>query len=305
MRVFVTGANGFVGGGVTASLLAAGHEVVGLVRGAGTVPDGVRAVSGSITDAKPDKLAEAMEGCDAIVHLVGIISEDRAKHQTFPQVHVIGTGNVLAAAAIVGAGKSRFVYVSAIGASPASKSEYSRTKARAESLVQTSPLPWTIFRPSIVIGKNAAFLKQMEQLIRKPPGSPFPVPFVPVPGNGQNRFQPVYLGDLSRCVAECLSRPATTNCLFEIGGADEVTFDELILGVERRIGVLKPLLHTPMGAMFAAAAVLESVLPHPPVTTDQLQNLGLDNVCDNSAVKLAFEFAPMGFLDALTRCYGR
>lgn len=304
MRVFVTGATGFVGRGVVSALIGAGHSVIGLVRReTASENSNVRYVTGSITDTAPEVLAEAMQGCDAVIHLVGIIAEVRGENQTFRRVHVDGTRNVLNAVKRANAGGTRFVYVSAIGATPDAPAEYSRTKAEAESLTKSAGLPWTIFRPSIVLGKGAQFLAQMEDLIRKPPLSPFPLPFIPVPGDGQNRFQPVHIGDLSHCITACLSLPETANRLFEIGGAEEVTFNELITAIAARIGVKKPLFHAPMPAMFAAAAVMESVLSRPPITTDQLQNLGRDNVCDNSAIQQAFSLSPVALNTILDSCY--
>ncbi len=164
-------------------------------------------------------------------------------------------------------------------------------------------MPWTIIRPSLVFGPDAAFLKQIESLLRKPPLSPFPLPFVPVPGDGQNRFQPVYRDDLARCIAASLTEPDTENQLYEIGGSDEVTFDELIFRVGRYIGIAKPLLHIPTPMMYLAASVLESVLPFPPITTDQLQNLQRDNVCDNSRVKQGIGLVPLTLTQILDNCY--
>lgn len=304
MRVFVTGATGFVGRGVVAALTGAGHDVVGLVRStASSESNSVSYVVGSITDDPVENLARLLEGCDAVVHLVGIITEVHGSGQTFERVHVTGTANMLAAAQQVIPRVDRFVYISAVGAGSESASEYSRTKAAAEKLVQQSGLPWTIFRPSLVLGSGAQFLKQIEGLLHKPPLSPFPLPFVPVPGDGQNRFQPVYLGDLSRAIVACLEGNVAANRLYEIGGSDEVTFDELIAAVGERIGVRKSMLHVPLPLMFGAAAVLESVLRHAPITTDQLLNLKQDNVCDNSAVKQSFGILPMTLQRILDHCY--
>ena len=304
-RVLVTGASGFVGSGLCRALTNAEYEVVGLVRKPPPeehhIP-GVAYVTGDIRDAS-SLTEEAFAGCGYVVHCVGIITENHGRGQNFEAVHIGGTDHVLRAARRAGIA-GRFVYISAIGADPKASSQYSRTKARAESLVRDSGLPYTIFRPSIIMGPGAEFLHQMEALIRRPPLTPSPLPFVPVPGKGRNRFQPVDLRDLTACVLQSLSDAATAGQTYEIGGADQVTFDELIRGVAARIGkAKKPLLHIPLPLLFAVAPVLEALLPVPPITTDQLLNLQRDNICDNSAIHAAFGMEPRRFEAALDRAY--
>jgi uncharacterized protein YbjT (DUF2867 family) len=304
-RVFVTGASGFIGTHFCRRLTAAGYDVTALVRkppqAGDELPD-VRYVVGDVRDIS-SLTPESFAACDAVLHLVGIITEIRGKGQTFPRIHVDGTRNVLAAAQKGASRPLHVLYLSAQGASLTSPSEYSRTKAAAETLVQESGLPYTIFRPSLVLGKGAEFLKQMEGLIRRPPLTPFPLPFVPVPGNGRNRFQPVYVDDLADAVLASLTNPASRSQILPIGGADIVTFDELLNAIQKHLGTNKPLFHAPMPLMFAAASVLEALLPRAPVTVDQLHNLRVDNVCDNTGIAEILHIQPMAFVEALARCY--
>jgi nucleoside-diphosphate-sugar epimerase len=303
-RVLVTGAAGFIGGHTCRALTAAGYEVVGLVRKPLEDPEAVPGVCYVTGDVRyPSILSpETFAACRYVVHLVGIIAEIRSKGQTFEAVHVDGTRNILAMAKAA-EDLHRFVYLSAQGASPQSRSGYSQTKAHAEQLVRDSGLPYTIFRPSLVIGPGGEFVAQIEGLIRRPPLTPFPVPFVPLPGSGENRFQPVYVEDLTAALVQSLTEPAARDQTFEIGGADVVTFNQLIEAFERHAGVKKPILHAPMSLMLAAASVLEALLPVPPVTVDQLVSLGSDNVCDNEAVKRALTVDPLPFEQTLNRVY--
>lgn len=305
MKVFVTGATGFVGTRLCRALAAAEHEVVGMTRALPPADEAVADVvyvTGDVT--QPASLSpNALAGTDAVIHLVGIIQEVRGRGQTFEAVHVEGTQNLVGAARDAGV-TGRFVYMSALGTDLYAPARYSRTKAQAEQAVKASDIPYTVFRPSIILGLGSEFIRQMEALIHKPPGSPFSPPFVPLPGNGDNKFQPVFIDDLVFCVVRCLSDPATAGQTYEIGGATTVTFNQLIEAIERHLGVKKPLLHLPLPLMFAAAALLEAVVPQPPITVDQLANLRRDNVCDNTVVKAAFQIDPLPFEQILARVYG-
>src|SRR5438309_11549323 len=113
----------------------------------------------------PYCLAQGMAGCDAVIHLVGIIREHPSIGATFERVHTKGTINVLEAAATVGA--RRYVHMSALGTRVGAHSRYQRTKWAAEEAVRASPIPWTIFRPSVIYGRGAGFVSMLECQIER------------------------------------------------------------------------------------------------------------------------------------------
>ena len=308
MTVLVTGASGFVGRHICEGLVKVGHPVRGLVR---QVPvrknrvDGVEYVRGVDVADAVTLTPEMFAGADAILHLVGIIQEVRRKGQTFQRIHVEGTRNVVDEALRSGF-DGRFVYMSAIGSSMSSPSEYSQTKYQAERIVIGSKLPYTIFRPSLVIGADGEFVAQMKDLVLHgglPSKAPFPV--IPVPGSGYNLFQPIWIDDLVDCVVQSLSQGETINQTYEVGGATQLSFNELLKGFARSLGKpKKPLLHAPLPLLYAAATIMEKILAKPPVTRDQLKNLGVDNITTSLAVKEVFGVDPKTFEQMLTSIYG-
>ena len=163
--VFVTGATGFVGRAVVHALRADGLKVRCLVR-RGSERDlkgleAIERVEGDILARQT--LDEGIGGCDAVVHLVGIIREHRGRGITFEQIHVDGTLNVLAAAAA--ANVRRYLHMSALGTSATARSRYHQTKWLAEEAVRASALPWTIFRPSVIYGKGDGFVSMLAQMV--------------------------------------------------------------------------------------------------------------------------------------------
>ena len=258
MRVLVTGATGYIGGYVSRRLLAEGHEVVGLARRAAAQgPAGTRSATGDVSTG--EGLAAAMRGVDAVIHLVGIIAEQRGA--TFENVHVDGTRNVLAAAAA--AGVSRFVHMSAIGAHPQAESGYQRTKGAAEELVRASGLDWTIMRPSLVFGVGDAFFGQtLKQLVTLPP-------VVPVVGTGEYPFRPVWVEDVATAFVRALSQGAAVGRSLDLTGPTEYSLRELLVMIRDLLRPGKPLVNVPLPLMRLGAQLFR-VLPNPPITRDQL-----------------------------------
>jgi NADH dehydrogenase len=293
-EVFVTGATGFVGHALLQRLCAAGHVVRCLVRhGSEGRLRGLGAIARIEGDVLTRRgLEEGMTGCDAVIHLVGIIREHRAANMTFERVHVEGTRNVLEAAKA--AGVQRYLHMSALGTRPAAASRYHRTKWAAEEAVRGSGLGWTIFRPSIVYGRGDGFVTLLASMVRR-------LPVVPVIGSGRQRLQPIAVEQVAAGFAEAIERPVMIKQTYEVGGPEAVTMLELLDSIGRALGrrrVRK--VHVPLGVMKPLARLLHP-LPGFPVTPDQLLMLGEDGVCDPRPFFDAFQLEPVPLATGLER----
>jgi NADH dehydrogenase len=264
--VLVTGGTGFVGRQVVGELLRSGYRVRCLVRSGGEdrLPrdERVVAIAGDVLDEASCR--RAAEGAQAAVHLVGIIRE--VGNQTFEAVHVEGTRHVVAGC--VAAGVSRLIHMCAHGASAASGAAYHRTKAAAEHLVAESPLAWTVFRPSLILGREGEFLQQMVALVR-----PWWRP-VPVLGDGGYVVQPTSVEAVARAMVGALSRPQTAGKIYTLAGPRAMTFDEFLDTLSRcACGRRRMLVHLPWTLVGPLVAVAERVLSRPPITREQLAML--------------------------------
>ena len=276
-RVLITGGTGYVGGNIREALAARPVRLlVRDMRAAGKlVTRDVELVQGDVT--KADSLRGAMDGCDAVIHLVGIIEESGGA--TFDDVIRAGTENAVAEAKQTGVG--RFVQMSAMGAQNNDAFPYMQAKWRAEQAVKAAGIPWTIFRPSVIYGPGDGFINVLANLIRNPL-----IPIIPVVGEGKSTFQPVSVMDVAAAFRKALDEPKTAGETYELGGPETFTYEQLLDAIAQKLGKgRKPKVHLPVG-MMKTVVKLSAPLPRllrPPVTKEQLTMLALDNASANSA----------------------
>lgn len=284
MKIFITGATGFVGSHLRRELLAQGHSLRLLVHGrVGDLAAGEETVPGDVRDLSTFR--DAASGCDAVINLVGIIREFPAKGVTFQALHVEATRNVLAAAQQ--AGIRRYLQMSANGTRPQAVAGYHQTKWAAEELVRGSGLDWTIFRPSLIFGPQDAFVNMLAGYIRN-------FPAVPVIGDGTYQMQPISADDVARCFGLALTKPETIGQVYALCGPDRLSYVELLDTIGRAVGkghVLK--VPQPLGLMKLLVPFMQNFDAFP-LTMDQLTMLVEGNVCDNEWQR-TFGFAPQGF----------
>lgn len=275
--VTLFGGGGFVGRVVAQALFARGWRV----RIAQRHPSTAYAVKmlGSLgstqfisTDiSRAETVAPAVAGADAVVNLVGLLKGD------FEGAHVTGARNVAEAAAA--AGVKALVHISAIGADPESPSAYGRTKAQGESAVRAAFPAATIIRPSLIFGRDDQFTNRFAQMIRM-------MPVVPVIA-GKTRFQPLFVGDVAKAIADAVTDPARhAGRTYELGGPDILSMAEINDWLAKATGRHPTFVPVPDSAA-RLLATLTGWAPGAPITRDQLAMLTRDNVADPALPGLA------------------
>ncbi|EEF60364.1 complex I NDUFA9 subunit family protein [Pedosphaera parvula] len=299
MKVLVTGASGFVGQEVLEKLHAAGHQSRILARHPTSMRTrtqasefGAEVHAGDILDVA--SLARGLKGIDAVIHLVGIISE--LGESTFENIHIRGAENVVDAARI--AGVRRFVHMSAMGTRANASSRYHKTKWAAEEYVRKSGLDYTIFRPSIIYGPKDLFVNLFAKISQLSP-------IMPVMGNGQSKLQPIPVSDVATCFVKALTEPASLGQTYELGGRDVLTLeqviDEILLATNRR----RLKVHIPLSIARSQASLLEFAYPRllgkaPPLNHDQLIMLQEDNIGDSEPANKLFRLQPISFRQGIS-----
>jgi uncharacterized protein YbjT (DUF2867 family) len=303
MKILVTGGTGFVGREVLRQLQAAGHQARILVRDTKSAADRLPQPTcvtefhrGDVTDLR--SLTGAAKGCDAVIHLVGIISEFGPV--TFERLHVEATRNLVATTQADGV--TRFIHMSALGTRPEAPARYHQTKWAAEEIVRTSGLNFTILQPSVIYGREDHFVNLFAQMARR-------MPFVPVMGPGTALLQPVAVECVARCFVRALSETGSIGGTYEVCGPERLSAVALVDAVLAATGRKRFKLHIPMPVARFQALLLEGVVgaflhKPPPLTRDQLRMLQEDNVGDAGPATRLFGLRQVPFEEGI-RAYLR
>jgi NADH dehydrogenase len=292
MRVLVTGGTGVIGAGLLPELIAAGHEVRLLTRHADREarewPRGVEPFSGDITSA--GAIAGAADGCDAVIHVSGIVSES-PPDSTFEKVNVAGTRNVRDEATARGA--PRFVYVSSLGAGQGA-SGYHASKRAAEAEIRDYAGSWAIVRPGGVYGPGDEVMSLLIRMFRT-------LPAMPVVGFGNHQFQPIFFADLGEALTVAAERHDLTGT-FELAGEDMVT-PAGILDRLRALTDRRPLtIPIPEPLAGAATRIAEAAGMPFPIDEAKFRMLVEHNVIDPpwmNALRRVFGVRPTSFDEGL------
>jgi len=290
-RILVTGASGFIGRDLVAYLLERGIGVRALVRAPerllGVGGDRLEIAVGDLRD--PAALGRAVTGTAAVAHLAALKSDE-------PESEAVNVGGARALAeACRRAGITRVVNVSTQSVKIRRQGPYARTKLEAERVLHASGLAVTTLRPSVVYGPDVTgvFARMLHYIVH--------APVVPVMGDGQWRSRPIHVRDVSRAIVACLAHDRTVGAVYDLGGPDEVTFDEIVDAIAREVGVRPRKLHVPVPVALTAARILSRLTPRPPVTVSNVLGSTQPTDCDITTATRDLGFIPLPLAEGLPR----
>ena len=244
MVVFLTGASGFIGSHLAPALVHAGHSLVlGLHRTTSAASHGrVIAVDFS-ADVDPATWRPRLAGIDVVINAVGILREQPP--QTFAALHADAPRALFAAA--VEAGVRQVIQVSALGADDDAVSAYHTTKREADRYLALLPVASAIVQPSLVYGAGGTSARLFDMLAS--------LPWIPVPGDGAQRVQPVHVDDVADAIVALVGRPTPPGTRYPIVGPRPLTLGDFLRRLRTALGFPPGrLLHVPMPIVRAAAA---------------------------------------------------
>ncbi len=247
--LLLTGATGSIGSRLLPLLLASGEDVRCLVReprrlGARRVD--VQIALGDLGEmSDPYLVRQALRGVDAVIHLAATIRDQPPKR--IEELNGLATVRLLRAAER--SGVRRFAFFSALDAHAAQRTRFFRAKWLAEQAVASSPLETTVFAPSIVYDHTDPWITLLRRFSF--------LPVLPVSGQGEAEFQPIWAADVARCVVASLAREARPR--YELAGPETLTYDQMSDLVSRIAGRPRPLVHLPLPLVRAGLLAMRSV----------------------------------------------
>ena len=296
--ILVTGASGYVGSHTIKRLVEAHQPVRALVRNrVWAEAEGrlaglpIEWVEGDVT--QPETLAAAMQDVDTVIHTVAIAIEKGGR--MYEDINYQGTVNVVAAAQT--AGVKRFINVCQLGADSKLPYRFLASKGKAQEAVAASTLAWTALRPSVIWGPEDEFANTFAKLV---PISPLIYPII---GDGQAKFQPIWVEDVVTAIVKSLNDPTTIHQDLEIAGPEVLPIADIERRTLQALGVKRQLIPFPVPLLRFVVGLM-SLLPAPPVTSSLLDLLAVDNTAHANAIQ-RFVAQPRPFTAANAGSYMR
>ena len=315
MKIFVTGAHGFLGRTIVSRLEADGHCTTGLLlpHEDEAAVAASRIVRGDLT--RPETIAGLVDGHDAVVHLAGAVGYG----QTWAICRALnreGTRAVAAEAARAGA--RRFVHMSSVSvygrvhgvrlteSSPSRKigDPYGDTKIDAEGIVQgyadQGDLDVTMIRPTVVYGPgDDRFLPKVVENLRS--GK------LRIIGPGDNRVDLIHVDDVADFVSLVLQKEAAIGKIYNLTNPENPTWREMLAGIAGALGLEPPAKHLPYRAALVIAGVMEAVSKltgRPPrLTRYAVRVIGREYLYDTTRMQEELGFTPrIELMEGIRKC---
>ncbi len=247
--LLLTGATGSVGSRLLPQLLERGDDVRCLVREPrrlGSQRVDVQIALGDLGEmSDPYLVRQALRGVDTVIHLAATI-RDQPPHR-IEELNGLATVRLLRAAER--SGVKRFIFFSALNASVAQRTRFFRAKWLAERAVASSALETTIFAPSIVYDHSDPWITLLRRFSF--------LPVLPVSGDGQARFEPIWADDAARCVVAALERGGRQR--YELAGPETLSYDEMSDLVSQIAGRPRSLVHMPLPLVRSGLIAIRSL----------------------------------------------
>ncbi len=238
-KVLVTGATGYIGARLVPRLLKAGYKVRALsrslekLRGCSWAHEAnLELVACDVHDQ--DQLIEACKGCDSVYYLVHSMN---AQSRDFAESDRRAAENMVKASAL--AGVSRIIYLGGLGEHSHELSKHLKSRAEVADILRKGPVPVTVLRAAMIIGSGSASFEILRYLVER-------LPFMITPRWVRTKSQPIAVRNVLAYLIACLEKKETTGQVYDIGGPEVLTYQQLMdiyaeeAGLQKRLVIPVP-----------------------------------------------------------------
>jgi uncharacterized protein YbjT (DUF2867 family)/uncharacterized membrane protein YphA (DoxX/SURF4 family) len=291
MRILVTGANGFIGSHIVAALRAAGHGVVAAVRDTADAARRLPGIAAIEIDFNRDLdtiyWLPRLDKIDAVVNCAGILQGTR--RQSIEAVHAAGPKAMFEACK--GAGVKLAIQISAVSADAAAGTDYAKTKLAAENHLRALDIDWVVLRPSLVYAEGSYGGSSMLRGLAAFPG------VIPLPGKGDQPFQPIHVEDLARAVVEIVANPKLRRLSLDAVGPETLTLKAIVGRLRAWLGFRPAPTVTMPRWLVALGARWGDLTGGGPLNTTALRQIEYGNVSSSEVFAGQIGFRPRGMAE--------
>ncbi|RMF98480.1 MAG: NAD-dependent epimerase/dehydratase family protein [Candidatus Schekmanbacteria bacterium] len=276
VNVLITGSTGFVGTALCKFLKQKGFDVFALARRESIYKiahiKGIEIIPTDISS--PESLSISYPQADVVVHLAGIFREFKRKKIDFETSNFLSTKHALIIAEKISARK--FIFLSALGASPYSKIKFLRSKSICEELIKNFPFDYLILRTPLIYGKGdnstAHFIKLANSSI------------VPLIANRHKKIKPLFVEDLLEAIHTIIKEDNTISRTLDLEGPQEMTYKEMIETIAKISGKTPHFFYLPRIPLRLVTRALERFSFYP-ISSDQLSMMDEEEVKSEDFLK--------------------
>jgi len=294
--VLVAGGTGYIGGRLVPELLHRGYRVRIMVRAESPEhrerwPD-VELVVADALDA--DEVTQALEGVDTAYYLI---------HSMLIGLHKFEDADTLAARnfrqAAEQQGVRRIIYLGGLGDTKTTLSTHLSSRARVADEFSCGSVPTTILRAAIILGSGSASYEMINHLVRR-------IPVFVVPSWAKTKCQPIGLRDVIKSLVGVLETPETAGRTFDIGGADIMTYEEMLKIHADILGKKRVYIHSPISSIRFYSYITSLLTPVPaPITWCLMESVTHDVVCEENDIETMIPFRRISCKEALVLALSR